>query len=117
MILNKSNIHQYIYGDMLSCSNLGITSIEDIPDNITHIYCSNNNLTELPELPDGLIGLDCDDNQLTILPKLPDGLRRLDCYHNELTSFPTSFDDKQWMVNHNKLLHRSTIINKIYDIK
>ena len=48
MKLNKSNIDQYIDGNTLDCYNIGITSIEDIPDYITHIYCYNNNLTELP---------------------------------------------------------------------
>ena len=48
MKLNKYNINQYIRGNSLYCNSIGITSIEDIPDNITEIYCSNNKLTSYP---------------------------------------------------------------------
>ena len=118
MKLNKSNIHKYIDGDRLSCYSRGITSIEDIPDNITHLYCGNNNLTSLPKLPDGLIGLYCWGNNLTSLPKIPDSLVYLFCNNNNnLTSYPEDSTDKQWRIQHNKLLNRSTIINKIYETK
>jgi len=117
MKLNKSNIYDYIKGNELNCINRDITSIEDIPDHITHLYCQFNKLVWLPKLPDGLIHLYCQYNQLTQLPKLPDGLIGLYCNYNQLTSYPPTYNDKQWMIDHNKWLNRINIINKIYDTK
>ena len=118
MKLDKYNIHKYIIdGYRLYCPNIGITSIEDIPDNITHLYCYKNKLTSLPKFPDGLIGLYCSNNNLTSLPKIPDSLVYLFCNNNQLTSYPVNSMDKQWRIQHNKLLNRINIINKIYETK
>ena len=126
MKLNKSNIYDYIKGNELNCFNRDITSIEDIPDNITYLNCNYNQLTSLPKLPNGLRGLYCYGNQLTSLPMLPDSLIYLSCSNNNLNSYtvgdphsgyPIGGRDKQWMINHNKLLNRINIINKIYETK
>ena len=93
MIINKSNIDQFISGSVMNCYNKGITNIEYIPDNITHLDCSNN--------------------KLTYLPLLPNSLTHLDCYDNQLTSYPTCSLGK-WITNHN----RSIKIKKLlYDYK
>ena len=49
MVINKDNINQFIIGTIMDCSEKNITSIEYIPDNITHLYCDNNQLTSYPK--------------------------------------------------------------------
>ncbi len=115
MKIDKSNIDQYITGATLRISKVGVTSIEDIPDYITNIFCSNNKLNSLPKLPESLERLWCRGNKLTQLPKLPDSLFELCCGDNKLTIYPDYPRDKQWFTNHNKLLNRIEIINKIND--
>ena len=69
----------------LDLSRLGLTSLPELPDTLTHLDCSYNQLTILPELPDTLTILECIYNQLTELPELPDTLTHLNCYNNQLT--------------------------------
>ena len=126
MIINKSNINDYIIGTGLYCHRKNITSIEYIPDHtpkeihtvdITTIDCSNNKLTSLSKLPSGLVRLDCEHNELTSLPSLPDGLKYLYCESNSLTNYPIDSGDEQWRICHNKFLNRVEIINKINGYK
>ena len=116
MVINKHNIHQFIDGKEMDCSYEGITSIEYIPEGITHLYCYNNQLTQLPKLPNSLKRLDCRNNKLTDLPYLPDSLIELYCVNNKLTSSPKHSIDQQWWINHNnrlKIINRSNIIKKL----
>ncbi len=109
MIIDGSNIMDFIDGTKMYCSNMGITHIEFVPSYLTSIECDNNKLTSLPKLPNGLKYLYCGDNQLTSLPKLPEKLIYLDCYNNNLPYIVTINDIKE----HNTLLKRKEIIKKI----
>lgn len=108
MIINKSNINNYIVGTTMNCSKRGITHIEYIPDGITELHCYGNQLTSLPNLPSTLKELDCHNNKITSLPILPNNLRTLFCGNNELgDNYPTDpFDE--WVVKHNNRLRLHT---------
>ena len=90
MRITKENIHEFIEGSSMDCSNKGITNIEYIPDGITGLNCHSNRLTELPKLPDGLIHLYCEHNN-----NLP--------YKITIKNFK----------EHNTLLKRKLILEKI----
>ena len=109
MRITKENIHEFIEGSSMDCSNKGITHIEYIPDGITRLYCWNNKLTELPKLPESLISLYCGDNKLTELPKLPESLTNLYCQYNNLPYEITIDNVKE----HNTLLKRKLILSRI----
>ena len=109
MHITKDNIGEFIYGPLMDCSDKGITHIEYIPDDITHLDCDNNRLTELPKLPESLIGLYCGDNKLTELPKLPESLIHLSCEDNNLPYEITIDNIKE----HNTLLKRKEILKLI----
>jgi Leucine-rich repeat (LRR) protein len=72
----------------LDLSYLDLTSLPDLPDNLTELNCNGNKLTILPTLPNSLTELNCDHNQLTNLPYLPDSLNDLHCVDNLLTTIP-----------------------------
>ena len=69
----------------LNLSNLNLTHIPNLPENLKELLCTDNRLTSLPELPDSLVVLSCSNNQLTSLPKLPAGLKVLNVEGNQLT--------------------------------
>ena len=73
----------------LDLSNLNLTSLPTLPDNLKKLNCTKNNLTTLPKLPITLTSLFCFSNELTILPSLPNGLLILFCTHNKLTRLPS----------------------------
>jgi Leucine-rich repeat (LRR) protein len=108
MIINKSNINNYIVGTIMNCSKQNVTHIEYIPDGITELHCYGNQLTSLPNLPSTLKELDCHNNKITSLPILPNNLRTLFCGNNELGgNYPTDpFDE--WVVKHNNRLRLHT---------
>jgi Leucine-rich repeat (LRR) protein len=70
------------------CDNNQLTTLPNLPAELTYLYCHDNQLTALPDLPTTLTSLHCDNNNLTALPDLPAGLRRLFCENNQLTSLP-----------------------------
>jgi hypothetical protein len=74
--------------DKLDLSNLGLTSLPELPDNLEILNCGYNKLTNLQHLPDTLLELYCSMNKLTSLPTLPKGLQKLVCYENQLTRLP-----------------------------
>ena len=61
----------------LDCSQNKLTSLSNLPDNLSGLFCSRNNLNVLPNLPNSLEVLDCSNNQLTSLPDLPGKLTNL----------------------------------------
>ena len=73
----------------LQLSNLKLTRLPPLPENVRILFCERNNLTELPDLPDTLIDLFCGDNKLTRLPTLPADLDTLSCSNNNLIRVPT----------------------------
>jgi len=75
---------KYLKGTELFCFNNNLTSLPELPSNLTNLSCSNNQLTSLPELPSTLISLYCSNNNLTSLPELPSTLKYLNCIYNDL---------------------------------
>ena len=75
----------------LDISNLGLTSLEGIPNGVTKLDCSHNQLTSLEGCPEGVSRwLYCHHNQLTTLEGIPNGVTYLNCSHNRLTSLEGS---------------------------
>ena len=109
MRITKYNIDRFINGSEMDCSGKGITYIEYIPDNITHIFCYDNQLTQLPKLPESLKTLYCENNKLHSLPKLTDSLKDLHCENNNLPYEITIDNVKE----HNTLLKRKEILKRI----
>ena len=66
----------------LECDGNQLTTLPELPDNLTVLYCGRNKLTSLPILPANLSEIDCRNNQLTTLPELPASLFKLDCRDN-----------------------------------
>ena len=110
MRITKDNINQFIEGTRMNCTDMGITHIEYIPGDITHLDCQYNRLTELPKLPDGLTELYCNNNKLTKLPKLPESLIGLFCYENNL---PYDITIDNYKEKHNKFIKRKLILKQI----
>ncbi len=54
-----------IENGVLNVSNMGLTELPELPENLQDLNCINNQLTELPELPENLQKLSCSSNQLT----------------------------------------------------
>ncbi len=72
----------------LDLSNLHLTELPPLPDDLIMLRCDSNELTFLPELPSSLKILHCHQNQLTSLPELPPFLESLSCSNNPITSLP-----------------------------
>jgi len=85
----KDFFDKYLVGTQLICSENNLTSLPELPSNLTHLYCTNNNLTSLPELSStNLTHLYCYENKLISLPELSTKLEILYCSSNNLTSLP-----------------------------
>ena len=110
MRITKDNIHEFVKGKTMSCSDNDITGIDFIPETITHLFCYNNGLKSLPKLPNGLIYLNCRNNELEKLPKLPNSLKHLYCQYNNL---PYLINIDNYKEKHNKLIKRKQILSKI----
>lgn len=74
---------------VLSLSNLNLTTLPPIPEGVITLDINNNKLTELPKLPSTLRTLYCRDNELESLPELPNSLINLYCHKNYLEELPT----------------------------
>jgi hypothetical protein len=73
----------------LDLSNLHLTELPPLPDDLIMLRCNSNELTSLPELPPTLRVLHCHQNQLSSLPELPPFLESLSCSHNYIDSLPS----------------------------
>lgn len=89
---------------VLDLSNLGLTSLPELPVGLKWLGCQNNCLTRLPELPVGLGVLYCHNNQLKTLPELPVSLNTLYCHNNQLTTLPELPVGLKWLGCHNNQL-------------
>lgn len=78
--------HEYLY-----LSELNLTELPPIPQNVKYLNCALNKLTELGELPPNLRILICANNKLTHLPPLPNTLIEIHCEDNKITHFPMHF--------------------------
>lgn len=72
----------------LNCSNNNLTSIEYLPANLMTLYASNNSLVSISFFPDSLRIISITENQLTALPNLPSMLSSLNCSNNYLYALP-----------------------------
>ena len=102
----------------LTCGNVGLDSLPELPNGIGWIKCYGNNLKFLPSLPDSLVELYCDNNKLTELPELPKKLRILDCFSNELKSLPNlpSTLERLWCLI-NKLQSLPILPNSLLELR
>lgn len=73
----------------LDLSNLHLTELPVLPDDLIMLRCDSNELTSLPALPPSLRILHCHQNQLSSLPELPPFLESLSCSHNHISSLPS----------------------------
>jgi endopeptidase La len=73
---------------ILDLSDLQLTELPPIPDEVKMLICKNNLLTSLPDLPDQLTTLIVSNNKLNALPSLPVSLTTLDVSKNKLQSLP-----------------------------
>jgi Leucine-rich repeat (LRR) protein len=74
----------------LNLSNLGLTSLPEIPDGVRKLYIHRNKLTELPaNLPNSLLEIVAEMNELVSIPDtLPDSISVLGLGKNRLQSLP-----------------------------
>ena len=82
--------------EQFNCFNNQLTTLPVLPPNLWLLVCYNNQLTTLPALPLSLGELYCSDNQLMTLPEMPPKLRWLDCNHNQLTMLPSLPPNLVW---------------------
>lgn len=72
----------------LDLSDLGLSSLPELPTSLQELIISGNKLTILPTLPPSLLVLKAANNLLTTLPELPPTLRLLDVANNQLMTLP-----------------------------
>ena len=58
------------YNYFINCSNMNLIDVFSIPNELNALYSHNNQLTSLPELPKNLTHLACEDNNIKQLPNL-----------------------------------------------
>ncbi|EMN8073501.1 leucine-rich repeat domain-containing protein, partial [Escherichia coli] len=88
----------------LDLSELGLTTLPEIPPGIKSINISKNNLSLISPLPASLTQLNVSYNRLIELPALPQGLKLLNASHNQLITLPTlPISLKELHVSNNQL--------------
>jgi uncharacterized repeat protein (TIGR01451 family) len=87
-ISNLDGIQYFTSLYTLDCSHNNLTSLPELPSNLTSLTCCYNLLDSLPELPYYLGGLICNNNNLSKLPNLPINLDYLDCTSNNINILP-----------------------------
>lgn len=73
----------------LNCNNNNLTTIEYLPSNLNMLLASNNSLISIKSFPDSLRLISIRENSLTALPELPSMLASLECSNNYLYALPT----------------------------
>jgi uncharacterized repeat protein (TIGR01451 family) len=88
-INNLTGIEHFVNLQILWCDNNNLTTLPNLPPNLTHLKCWLNNLTSITALPSSLIQLECYYNpSLQALPGLPATLTTLDCHATGILSLP-----------------------------
>ncbi len=88
-INNLSGIRYFENLTHLNCSYNQITSLQELPPNLTYLNTSHCvNLSTIESFPHSLEFIDCSYNQIDILPDLPSNLKKLYCALNILSSLP-----------------------------
>lgn len=77
----------------LTASNLGLTSLPDLPKSLCYMNVGRNKLKELPVFPEEISVVLVYDNVLTKLPFVPRDMRYLHAENNLLTEIPYELRD------------------------
>ena len=72
----------------LDLSDLGLTCLPKLPNDLLTLRVDRNELTSLSCLPKGLFRLECAYNKLTFISDFPSSLEYICCDHNQLTALP-----------------------------
>jgi hypothetical protein len=82
-------VHNWLPGQALDISHLGIQTFPRIPNGVEILYCYNNKLTYLPPLPSSVRIIDCSNNELEAISEyLPYNLISFNCSNNKLERLP-----------------------------
>jgi Leucine-rich repeat (LRR) protein len=113
----QERVNEQRGSNILDLSNLGLTELPPISEDVNILYCNNNLLESIPDnlpssiqiamfnnnrissitefLPDSINNLHLDTNYITSLPQhLPANLMLLDIDKNQLTELNTSFPNR-----------------------
>jgi uncharacterized repeat protein (TIGR01451 family) len=98
----------------LDCSFNQITSLSSLPNNLNYLDCKNNQIISLPNLPSALGGLNCKSNQISILPNLLNDLTYLDCSFNNISTLPNLPNLLGFFnCDHNQIITLPTLPNSV----
>ena len=87
--LNNINGIEYFNNlENLSCNNNNLTTIPELPSQITTLSIKSNNLNIINNLPENLIHLDLRYNSLSTVPALPNNMESLKLCFNNFTTIP-----------------------------
>ncbi|HBA9710952.1 TPA: E3 ubiquitin--protein ligase, partial [Escherichia coli] len=90
---------------LLDLSELGLSSLPILPNNIIALNIRDNALVSLPELPNVLTDLDVSSNNLTSLPELPPTLEVLNVGYNQLEHLPQLPNSLKYLFAENNRLN------------
>ncbi len=71
---------------LLSCQNLNLHAVPNLPSLLTTLDCGFNPITTLANLPNGLTALTCNNTLITNLSGLPASVAYLDCGSTQITN-------------------------------
>ena len=85
---NISGIEHFNNLENLSCNNNNLTTIPELPSQITTLSIKSNNLNNITDLPENLLHLDLRYNSLSTVPELPNNMESLKLCFNNFTTIP-----------------------------
>lgn len=85
---NINGIEHFNNLENLSCNNNNLTTIPELPSQITTLSIKSNNLNFINNLPENLIDLDLRYNSLNNVPELPNNMEVLKLCFNNFTTIP-----------------------------
>jgi len=89
VISNLDGIQYFDNLDTLICVNIGLSTLQQLPNSLQYLDCKANLLSTWPSLPNSLHYLDCSMNiNISTLPPLPNSLLSFICENNNILSLP-----------------------------
>ena len=85
---NINGIEHFNNLEDLSCNNNNLTTVPELPSQITTLSIRSNNLNNLTDLPENLLHLDLRYNSLSTVPELPNNMESLKLCYNNFTTIP-----------------------------
>jgi hypothetical protein len=85
---NINGIEHFSNLENLSCNNNNLTTIPELPNQITTLSLKSNNLNIINDFPENLISLDLRYNSLSAVPELPNNMESLKLCFNNFTIIP-----------------------------